>query len=257
MSQTNQLTTTGRDNEMLREAASRRVPVVLTCRVADGWSALKSRFLGLDRRNDQLVIEYPAGSDRGTPEIVSGQSIGVSFRRGHKKCVFGTSVVERCSFPPGKSVNRAALKLQWPESVYQLQRRLYHRAPVPEGITILVELWRGDSQHRPARDAPVHSGTVLDLSVGGISLTLSPEHSLHWDEDDPVTCSLLPGPGEPAITLYARLRYQEKTGNSHVRMGLQFVGLDSWPGTREALQRVIRLATRFQRIQMRRRGRYL
>ncbi len=239
-----------RQDELLHEAASRYLAVVVTCRAADGWTTLRSRFLGTDAKDQQLFIEYPSGSGTVTPEIVGGQNIGVSFRRSHKKCVFNTMVLGRCQFSLSATEGLPALKLRWPEQMCELQRRLYYRAPVPEGITVPVELWRGRAEDRRSQNDPIYRGTMLDLSAGGVSVALPSDDSPCWHEGDPASCEFQAGSGEPPTTVSGRLRHWEEIGGGCVRVGLHFVGLDSSPDQRDTLERVIHVTVRFQRAEM-------
>lgn len=243
-----------RKAQLLREAASRRLVASVTCKMSDGWATLKTRFLALEDDRHELIIEYPSSPGRVAPEIVGGQSIGVSFRRGHKKCVFNAMVLERCHYSFSKVKGVPALRLQWPEEMCELQRRLYYRAVIPEGTTIPVDLWRGDAKGVRPPESEILRGIMLDLSAGGISIALPFGAFPRLEEDKVATCSFPVDKGEPPATIVGRVRYWDETDAHHLRVGLHFVNLDSSPNQRETLERVVRLAIRFQRAHAGRRG---
>jgi len=236
-----------RQTDLLREAAARHLPATITCKMTDGWATLKSRFLALDPDRREVIMEYPSQPGAVMPEIVGGQNIGVSFRRGHKKCVFNAMVLERCHHSSATVQGVPALTLHWPEEMCELQRRLYYRAIVPRDKKIPVDLWRGDADTGPPPGEQTLRGTMLDLSAGGISIALPAEASGRFDDDEVATCSFPVDVGEPPATVVGRVRHWEEMDANRVRVGLHFINLDSLPGQRETFEHVVRLAIRFQR----------
>ena len=56
-------------------------------------------------------------------DVRAGEHVGVAFRRGHKKCVFTSVVLERQEYDRNSDAPVPALTLSWPESMQELQRR--------------------------------------------------------------------------------------------------------------------------------------
>jgi c-di-GMP-binding flagellar brake protein YcgR len=238
-----------RRDALIREAAARRFPAVVNCKAADGWASFPSRMLGVDRDRQHVILEYPGEFDRCPPEIVNGQSVCVSFRHGHKKCFFSAMAVGPCRFSLGAEMDMPALRLQWPSSMHELQRRLYNRSPVPEGLEIAVTLW---STAGSEPDGPrIHHGTLVDLSAGGVSVTLPSNEDPGWPGDAPVICSFASVPDGAPIQASTRLRHRHEAEGRGVQLGLQFVGLAASAQGRAILDRVIRLAARFHRARAR------
>src|SRR5262245_7114809 len=77
---------------ILNWAVERQVPITASVHTDDRWFVLKSRFLRQDRQQGVIQILFPFGAGPAAPEIGVGHTLGISFRRGHKKCVF-TAVV--------------------------------------------------------------------------------------------------------------------------------------------------------------------
>ena len=84
-----------RRDQIIADAARRQTTVVLSRRDDVGWKVSKARFVGCDAPQRCLLIEPPPGETLAAPQI--GELMGVTFRRGHKKCLFNSVVLE----PPG------------------------------------------------------------------------------------------------------------------------------------------------------------
>ena len=94
-----------RRDAILRQAAEHRLTSLLTRSTGCGWQTYRTRFIRCQREQGIIHIEQPvtAGTDAlernatigsATPlELLPGENIGVSFRRGHAKCTFTTMVV--------------------------------------------------------------------------------------------------------------------------------------------------------------------
>jgi len=208
---------------------------------------MKTRFVEVNPQEGELMIEERAGSDAATAELMDGQHMDVSFRRGHKKCVFRTVTLGRRPLANRDIDGISAIRLRYPEEMAELQRRLYHRAFVPNGMVIPVDLWRGDLGASPVPEKPICEGTMMDLSAGGISVSLPSDRAPGWDQDETVSCSFLLEPMEPPVRVSGQVRHRDKMPDGHVRVGVRFMGLDTSPDQRETLRRITQLAARFRR----------
>jgi c-di-GMP-binding flagellar brake protein YcgR len=236
---------TQRRQESLDLAVSRRFIVSLSLKNDDGWNSYKSRFLARDDQTGELIVEYPSPADQPIPEVAPLQNIGVSFRRGHKKCLFNTTVRSRRNYSTENGAKTAALQLALPANVFELQRRVFYRTPIPDEMTIEVRIWPGSDDTRTAESAP-YRGTLLDLSAGGLSFILEGEDTPQWKVNTPITCWLSPGAGEPPIEAAAQFRHCEPDADDHMRVGLQFAGLEASKQGRATLQRILDLTMRLQ-----------
>ena len=98
-----------RRDEILRESITLQCPIVVTQKRADGWLVGKSRFLGTATQGNEMIIAHPSVPHQGPSEILGGHQIGISFRRGHKKCVFNTVVLDQFSYPQDSASGTPAL----------------------------------------------------------------------------------------------------------------------------------------------------
>lgn len=238
--------------DLLREAVSRQSPLELTYRLESGWVKAGSRFLGLDRSSGDLVTAWPSCPQQLSPELVDGQTIGVSFRRASRKCMFETVAAGRCLYSSGGDNDVPALRLLWPDDVIELQRRLYYRTPVPRDIYLPVQVRLWDPDYGAEEDRRPLRGRMLNISAGGLSLALKPEDNPRWQTDTRIMCSFVAAPGEPPVEIYSHLRHLDECPDGSVHMGVHFMGLEATSENRRALQQVLELTRCFQGIEMRR-----
>jgi c-di-GMP-binding flagellar brake protein YcgR len=236
-------------SELLREAVARQTPVALSCRVCDGWAGFYSKFLQ-HAGDNELLLEYPWCDGSYIPELVTGQILGISFRRGPKRCVFSSSLVATRRVGVNGSEIPAIL-IAWPAEVFELQRRLDYRAPVPAGKRIIVSAQR-QLQPAQAPDSAVQAD-LIDLSAGGMSLRFSHEDYPQWNYNDVIHCTFTAGPDEPPFELTTRVRYAQQARDS-LRIGLQWFGLEATEQGRQVLDRIIDLCAEYQQIEIQRVG---
>jgi len=244
-------------NEWLLQAATGRAPLVLNARISDRWIIMKSRFCGVDREHGRLLIEYASQPEHGQAEIDIGQNIGISFRRGHKKCVFEAQVIGQQRSGLEGTCPVPTLSLRWPDRIQEFQRRLYRRAKVPPRVTIPVDLRPQNTRSAEAAGGVPCRGLMLDLSAGGMNIALPTEKRTRLKPGDTVTCTFALEPGQPPQEISGRLRHCEHAPGGHLRVGLQFLGLEASAEGCQTLQRIGQAANRFRQMEMRRRTRRL
>lgn len=242
----------GRTEELLREAASRQAPLALNCRVDEGWTTGKSFLLGFDPGNGDLIVAYPLGPTNVQPEIVVGQTIGVTFRRAHRKCVFETTVTGRCHYSNGRTESIPALQLEWPEQIFEMQRRLYYRTPVPRDADLPVQVRLRAGGEEIENDVLACRGRMGDVSAGGMCVVLKNEDNPRWRPDTRLECKFVGAAGGEAMELSGQMRYLYEMPEGGVRMGVEFVGLETDGEARSTLDEIIELTKKFQEIERRR-----
>jgi hypothetical protein len=247
MSQISHLLETQRD-AALQDAVQRKSQAVLSIRLADGWSSYKTQFLP-NPGSEDLCLEYPTSAGLDVPELTPGQILGVSFRRGHKKCMFSSRVLRRTNVDLGGAAVPALIVAR-PQELQQLQRRAYNRVEVPPGRSIPIEMWDGglSAEHRArGGDMPVFHGIIVDISAGGLSVLMPAVHDPRLGVGDTVGCRFRPDPQAPALALDANFRYASSEGKDQVRLGFQIVGLEVTPEGAAVLQILSELVSRLAR----------
>lgn len=243
-------------DRILVESVDKKRRLVLTHESPRGWRTFNSTFVSRYElaRTIQVSAQIPVDVvPPGIPE--PGDTLGVTFRVGHKKCMFASRLA---------SLERRGAEmivvLPWPDRVHQLRRRAYERAKPPEGVVIPVRLYRVEvSSDSPAeRLAGVEARTVRygqleDLSAGGMRITVA--DAADYQLGSAYRCAFTPRPGKPPLVLDTLLRHRGTTEEGRATVGFQVVGLETTPEGQRVLERLGRTVTQFQRAHARKKRR--
>lgn len=237
-------------DQYLTDSIRKERMVVITVNGPDGWTSFKSRFIPASREGETVAVEI-VPDDRREIEFRAepGTELGVTFRVGHKKCMFGT-VVESVH-PKGDNV---VVVFRWPDSILPLRRRVFERATVPDGVVVAVRFWRDDAASTTVADArTVRHGQLEDISAGGMRVRVANPDDIELGTV--YRCAFTPKQGKPAILVEARVRHREAIGHSRTSIGFQYVGLEVTAEGRRALERLTRVVSQYQRAHSQRRPR--
>jgi hypothetical protein len=234
-----------RCDEIIAEAAAKQTPFVLTRRGPSGWVVAKSRFRGVRETDRHLLIEYPPGAGSHTwPKPVAGELLGVAFRRGHKKCLFSTVVVDGNALI-GEATTGVVVR--WPSELQELQRRVYQRACPPSGRRMKVHVRPAGA---PPDQPPALTGTIENLSAGGMGLRYEGEPDLDLEQGVHLEFALERRTAE--VRVDATLRHCQAADEGSWSLGFQFAGMEATREGQELLARIARTVTDFQRAAVRR-----
>ena len=244
--------------EVFQGAVERRLPIVLSRKTDDGWVSCKSRFLA-EGTDQGLIIESPGPSESGiSVEFAPGDHVGISFRRGHKKCLCSTTVVGPSQFTMGDGTQVPALAIQKPTTIRQLQRRAYNRNLVPVGVQFDVEFWEGglDGEENAGQDDwAVYTGTLIDISAGGFCLSVPADRDPRLGIGDTLGCRLTTRTDQTPITFDANFRHANIVNPSEIHLGFQIVGLETTAEGIQTLQRISQFSAGLHRVPAGQRGR--
>jgi c-di-GMP-binding flagellar brake protein YcgR len=244
----------GRRDEIVIEAIARATPCVLAIHGRLGWQTCKSHLVAGSPADQRVAIAVPHAAEGETlPTLGSGERVGLSFRRGHKKCMCATTILgEAVREVDGGRVT--CLELKWPETLQELQRRVYYRAR--PGRRVLVRLWRGGVAGRTETEkipGSIFSGVMLDLSAGGVRVISTDVAPDTFAEGEPIGCAFSPrARGEPFV-LDAVFRHFHYDEDGTASFGLQFVGLEATERGRQQLAGLAQVVSEFQRGEARQR----
>lgn len=234
-------------DHILDESAHHERFAVLTHQGPEGWRLLKGRFAPNKQENASihLAIPWPNGN-RQTRLPEPGDSIGCTFRVGHKKCMFESTVDQTERLPEAASVI-----LRRPSQIQQLQRRVFERSAPPPGDIIAIRFWREQNDNANTsglRD--IRHGQLEDISAGGLRVKVARPQDI---EDGAVyRCTFAAKPGKPPFLLDAILRHREAAEEGRASLGFQIIGLEATAEGRRTLDRLARLVSHFQRAAQRR-----
>ena len=231
-----------RRDAVVCETARKKTPVVLTRRGPKGWTVAKARMIEADPRLRWLVMERPADAKTsGWSGPAAGELVGVSFRRGHKKCLFSTVVVEPNELT-AVGAGADVFAVRWPQQLQELQRRAYQRACPPPERRIRVAF---GPPAESCEDSAHQDGLLQDLSAGGIRVRCGEEPLLAVNQSVRLTFALRSRKEQFAVD--GTFRHCEALAQGGYAVGFQFVGLETSIAGQELLNRIARVVADFQR----------
>lgn len=202
------------------------------------YNNMRSQFVGRDADHGLLQILYPiCGDHQAPPEIVTGTELGLSFRRGHKKCMFASSVVTRQSARLNDGTTADTLVIRAPDEIREMQRRLYQRVTVPEDRLVPCKLWQGE----PSKNGvawPICAGRINNLSLGGVLLDIRAEHNPRLSVGEIVGVEITVRPNQPSLMTDGQYRHCSLMGTDRLGIGIQFVGLEKETAGRATLTQI-------------------
>lgn len=209
-----------------------------------GWRAYKCGFHSRDR-HDGIIGLTTVGmmSVQGAPAL--GATLGVSFRYGHKKCMF-RAVLERFDTYGDEQIAR----LKWSGELRQLQRRAYERAAPPRGVVIPVRFRLEENAGRTASsDRETRHGQLENISAGGMRIKTGASNDVRIGAT--YRCIMTIRPGTHALIIDAVLRHADPDRDGRVSLGFQFVGMESTPEGEKLLSSIAQIVSRFKRARAR------
>ncbi len=235
-------------NAVLNWAAQRRVPLTVSINREGQWSNLRSEFIRYDAKQGALQILYPiAGADSIPPEITGEDELGLSFRRGHKKCIFVAQVVVRQRIEMEDKSFADALLLKIKGGLRELQRRAYQRVTVPADQFIAVKLWEGGLPDSSDAAWPLCAGRLSNASVGGILVEINSQQNPRLSVGDAVGVELTPVQGKPPMLFEGQYRHCCLVGKDRLGIGLQFIGLEHEVQGRTSITQLAEFVRNLQR----------
>lgn len=233
-------------DRILEDAIDQNRRVVLSHQTPNGWRTFKSALTSGSPAAQSLLVTVDVADDpRGAIVPKLGQTLGVTFRNGHKKCMFG-AVVESIS----ERGDRWLVGLRWPAELQQLQRRAYERAKPPENSVVAVRLLRTTGVSTDSLEARVvRHGQLEDISAGGMRVLVSDPADFEIDATH--RCIFSTRPGKPALIIDGLVRHREAVEHGRACIGFQFVGLEASADGRRTLDRLARAVSQFGRARQR------
>jgi len=223
------------------ESVAQERPVVLTHHGEAGWRTFKAAFVAARSGPSGLAIRVRPSREGDDPvNIRSGDTLGVTFRVGHKKCMF-TTLVESAA----RLTTDGVLVVRAPDRLQQLQRRVFERAKPPGQAVVPVRIWQETASNLPVEARTIRHGQLEDMSVGGMRVKVA------CAEDFGIgavyRCVFSPRSGKPSIIVDALVRHHEAATHGRASIGFQFVGLETSADGQRMMDRLAQTVTHFQR----------
>jgi c-di-GMP-binding flagellar brake protein YcgR len=212
---------------ILAWAAQRQMPITASLLTEGRWCNLRSHMIRYDAERNVIQIVYPISLDTGAPpEIAAGEELGISLRRGHKKCIFVSPVLMRSQDQSADGQAVDTLVVRGPAQMRELQRRVYQRVMIPQDRFIAVKLWQGGLPAADSATWPLCSGRLDNASVGGILVDIRSDQNPRLGVGDLVGVEITTAPGRAPIIAEAQYRHCVMRGPGRMGLGLQFLGLE-------------------------------
>lgn len=222
-------------SQLLAEAVHDRALAVVTVHTGSDWVTFKSRFLERDETRHFFVLDH-VPHEQPLPQLAVGQYVGISFRQRSRKVLFSTIVEARGQFVVDPNTNIAAIRYRWPDTLTELQRRVYMRTPVPADVSLPAQVWTGGRESRTG--APV-TGELDNLSCGGAFIRM-PTVPADWADGQHMSVEVDLGDGREPLRADARYRGSRSDPVGVSGVAVQFIGLEMTADGRLGLQRIAR-----------------
>lgn len=234
-------------DQILDDSIRHHTPVVLTHRTSSGWRMFKGRFHSGNKVEGFVTVQLPPSEDVDATQAPGvGETIGVTFRLGHRKCMSSSIVQSTRTATEGWLIS-----FRWLEQLQQLQRRVFERSCPPRGAVVAVRFWMEEHGAESAQmERSVKHGQLEDISAGGMRIKAAETADVHVGAT--YRCVFTPRHGAPALLLDATLRHREAGDRGRISLGFQFVGLETSADGRKTLDRLARLVSQYHRSASRR-----
>jgi c-di-GMP-binding flagellar brake protein YcgR len=238
-----------RRDDVLEDSINRRLRTTVTQSTPDGWRTFKSNFMSGDRVSRKILLKLivpEQTSEKALPQ--PGESLGVTFRMGHKKCMFNTRT--QASIREGGAL---LVTVSWPDDLEQLQRRAYERVAPLKDVVVPVRFWQETpGSTGPKGDRKIRHGQLENISAGGMRLKTGDLTDIEIGST--YRCVFAPQPGAPTVIVDAVLRHREATDGGRASLGFHVLGLETSREGRAVLDQIARVVRHFQRAKQRRRN---
>lgn len=224
-------------NDILLWAIQERAHLRVTVRMGRDWSEMPSEFLAGDTLKTLCIKQF---ATPWPPRVLAGQLLPCSFRRGHRKYLFVSAVMDETQVERDGLAEKAYV-LAWPEGVQQVQRRLYFRAAIPAEMNLVARIWPSVAaiDTVPKGQPPLQVGKLIDISAGGCQVELPTPEALVLDKSYLLEIQM-PRPEPPVLIQAQARRVQALAYSDQYRYGLQFLSLDHSPRGQDTLLRLAR-----------------
>jgi c-di-GMP-binding flagellar brake protein YcgR len=220
------------------EAQQEKAPIIGSFMVDGKWRLIELHVCGC---SDDFI---DFNSQTSCEKLKDDQPIGICIHLGHFKYLFDSTVLATES-----QVSSWRILLNPPDRVERIERRVYHRQPVPANTTVKVLFWhRGyldDSENEPAEN--YWQGTLLNLSAGGARFEIEIDHKENFRTGQLLGMQFTPMSYQKPLLLESHVKYaEEQSDNRYFRIGVEFLGLEASPEGRHILDRILEVISQYE-----------
>ena len=225
--------------DVLSEARQKKTLVVGSLLIEGQWRLLSLRVYGCS--DNSIILE----SQSPCQEFKHHQPIGISIHLGHFKYLFDSTIQKTDEMGPF-----GRIFLDFPDTIEQVERRAYHRQPVPRNTTVKVIFWhRGyldASDNEPAEN--YWEGMLLNLSARGAQFEIKTSHQEYFKLGQVLGIQFTPMSYQKPLLLESHVKYVNGQPSSRpFRIGVEFLGLEASPERRADLDRILEIVAEYEK----------
>lgn len=228
---------------ILLEAQREESPVTGSFLVDGKWRLVELEVCGCS--NDFIAFN----SETPCQGLRQNQPIGIRIHLGHFKYLFGSTV--RAVESKGQWWR---ILLNFPDAVERIERRVYHRQPVPEdlrGKVVFRHCGYPDTPDREPAETDWH-GILLNLSAGGARFEIEIEHKAYFRVGQLLEVEFTPMSCQRPLRLESHVKYaEEQSDKQHFRVGVEFLGLEASSEGRRVLNRLLDVISQYETMNTR------
>lgn len=222
--------------DFLLAAIQEHGDIVLSFTRQGKWRLLNTKIAGFN--DESITLE----GDPKAEELVADQPVGICVRLGHLKYLFETRIL---------SVESGQAVLDFPDSVEQMQRRVFERQPVPANLKVKCLFWhRGyldETQIEPAEQ--YWEGRLVNLSSGGAQIAVNLDLKGHFRQGQLVGVQFTPMSYQRPLLLEAHVKYLiDQSADGQFLVGVEFLGLEAGPEGHEVLHRLLGIVQEYDKM---------
>jgi hypothetical protein len=233
--------------KILELAVNSHATAVMTHLTCGKWKTTNVIFPAGD--GSAIHISTNDNEPEGITNIQIDQPVGISLECNSKRYIFETVVIS--TEPTASQEQPDKILLAIPEKIEEMGRRAYLRQDVPRSLNVKVLFW-----HRGYNDGSIDiplenywQGKLVNLSAGGVQLTISLEQAPNFKIGQFVGLQFTPMPYEKPITLEGQVKHLAKTTDGHeLTIGVHALGLEANSQGRVILHRIIDVVHLYQRL---------
>ncbi|MBP8604848.1 MAG: PilZ domain-containing protein [Phycisphaerae bacterium] len=217
--------------DFLLQAIQEQSPVIASYLFDGKWHLLEMKTIGFSE--DFITFKAQKPSEN----LKAEQPVGICIHQGYFKYLFDTAVqaVSSEGYMP-------LIKMDLPDRVERIQRRMYHRQPVPASLKVKVLFWhRGyleDTDEQP--EELYWEGRLLNLSAGGAQFEIDAKEKNNFRAGQLLGVQFTPMSYQKPFLLESHVRYlKNQPDQTSFRIGVEFLGLEASREGREVLNRLL------------------
>lgn len=233
--------------KVLHSFVDKQAKGVMTHLTSGKWHVCDVVFLAVTPSAVQIEVQ-PTPKKMPT-DIQIHQPVGLSVQQEFAKYVFESVVIGLESVPHGACSGMVLLEI--PDKIECMQRRVYSRVTAPGKLKVQVLFWhRGYMDN--TTEAPLDNywqGQMLDLSAGGMQITIDANQGVNFRPGQLVGLQFTPMPHQKPILLEAQVKHiAPNIKSNRLHLGVEFIGLEASGEGRQKLHRLLEIVRAYDKL---------